>query len=490
MITEAVGRDELGTLGRLDAWYYLAPGAAASRRLDKAKAAGLATRRLGGADGLAKVWMPNRLKQRPAMEGEPSRPYLKPHDLFRYLPRAAARLSIGRTPGIDAYETTRGLILQTRSGRNLGPSLIVDTDTAGFIVSDDLMRIQIDDERMRFYVVSYLQSRTGQSMLRRDKSGSVIDHLSVPQVEAQHIPLIDDQAIDLVSNIMRSAFLAIEDARKGLRAAMDAYQAQLPQPSRDTLPREGWGVTASEMTGRLDAASYDPLVDAVREQLAAAGGKPVRAVAKVLKPPGRYKTRYVAQPHGLPFMSGTQILQLEVINPRYMAERTFKDVNAYRLRPGWSVYQADGRAEEALGEPSLIPTDRDGWLASGHVGRLVPRDGTSPGWLWLAAHTWQAQVQIKALSSGSVVDSTFSWDMESVILPPVLDVDGAAVTAFWEKFAEARRLQRKATQLVDDTLAEISGVGNDELIAEETELAIEDAIDAVADADPDGVDSE
>jgi len=79
---------------------------------------------------------------------------------------------------------------------------------------------------------------------------------------------------------------------------------------------------------------------------------------------------------------------------------------------------ADGRAEKGLGVVAYVTSDRDGWLASGHVGRLAPNDGIHPTLLWLAARTWQVQVQIKALASGSVVDSTFPADMARVILPP------------------------------------------------------------------------
>ena len=105
----------------------------------------------------------------------------------------------------------------------------------------------------------------------------------------------------------------------------------------------------------------------------------------------------------------------------------------------------------------MVPSDRDGWLASGHVGRLVPRDGTDPGWLWLAARTWQAQVQIKALASGSVVDSTYPPDMEGVILPPDTGVDGAAIVDAWERFARARAAEAEAVALVDDALAALDG---------------------------------
>jgi len=129
----------------------------------------------------------------------------------------------------------------------------------------------------------------------------------------------------------------------------------------------------------------------------------------------------------------------------------------YELREGWSVYQADGRAEEGLGFPAYVPPDRDGWVASGHVGRLIPKKGIDPGWLWLAAATWQAQAQIKSLASGSVVDSTYPEDMAGVVLPPPREADGSVREA-WERFAEARAAKDWAITRLEEALTEASGI--------------------------------
>lgn len=91
------------------------------------------------------------------------------------------------------------------------------------------------------------------------------------------------------------------------------------------------------MAGRLDAASYDRWVTAVRDALAEAGGKPVRASAIVLKPAGRYKTDYVSAEHGLPILSGTQVLQYVLVKPQFMAPLAFDDPAVYALREGWSA---------------------------------------------------------------------------------------------------------------------------------------------------------
>jgi hypothetical protein len=100
----------------------------------------------------------------------------------------------------------------------------------------------------------------------------------------------------------------------------------------------------------------------------------------------------------------------------------------------------------------MITSDRDGWLASGHVGRLISKTGVDAGWLYLAVRSWAAQIQLKSLASGSVVDSTFPWDMECVMLPPRDSVDGKAVQTAWEKFAGAQRAEDEALSLVEQAL--------------------------------------
>ena len=367
------------------------------------------------------------------------------------------------------------------SGRNLGLNALVDDDLAQFIVSDDLIRIAISNEQMRFYATAFLRSRTGHGLLRRDKSGSVIDHLYPAYVASIEIPIIPEDSFDTVSTLMRRSFLQRQSSRRVLREALAAYETQLPHIDRQNPKQMGWSVRSEALGTRLDSASYDPLVSAVRQQLLAMGGVPLSSVARPVKPPGRYKTIYVGQDYGEPFMSGTQVLQYVFAKPQFMSSRAFEDVEDYRLRQGWSVYMADGRSEINLGVPAMVTSARDGWVASGHVGRLVPKADTNPGWLWLAARTWHFAVQLKALASGSVVDSTFPSDAASVILPPPLEVDGDVIVAAWEGFAEAQRLEAEAISLLDAALADISGVTDQEL---EPELTV---LDDVADV---GVDEE
>ena len=454
MKLQTIASESLARAGRVDAGYHLAPGQLAAARLELARAAGVPLQKLGGADGVARVWSPNRFKRAYAAPGEESVPYLRPYDVFNYLPEPADFLSATRTAHLDTYRLRRGMILQTCSGRNLGPAVVVDACLAGFVLSHDMIRVEIDDDRTRFYVLAFLQSKAGQALLRRDKTGSVIDHLSDAHIAEQDVPMFPG-IVQPVSDAMKGATRLREEARQELSALIAELEAKLPSVE-STGPRcNGWttGSVSFRSAGRIDAAFHDPLVSEVRGQVAALGGVALSTVAAV-QLPGRFKRDYtISEENGRPMVSGSQLLESTPINLQFILPRSFREVADYELKAGWTAYAADGRVEESLGSPVLITGERDGWLASNHVGRVIPNPGVEPGWVYLSLKVRQSQFQLKAMASGSVVDSTYPWDMGRVVISPAELVDGGQVVRVWDKFRMANDRQAAAVREVDEALA-------------------------------------
>lgn len=458
MNVETVSAFSLASHARLDSKYFLSPGIQAADRIAQAKARGILCVPLGGPNGIGRVWQPNRFTKVEAAEREEKSPYLAPYDVFEYMPRATEFLSAKRSKGFQSCLLKRGMLLQSCSGRNLGPAVFVDSYLERFVIGSDMIRIEIEDDDLRSYALAYLQSETGQQLLTQGKTGSVIDHVSKKHIERLEIPLLEHHVRAVVISKMREAIRLREEARLKLDTALLEYEESLPKVHRQAPEKTGWTVKAKNLKGRLDAASYDPLVTSVRKRLTSIGGVTVGSVATVLKPPSRYKRFYVDRGYGEPIVSGGQLLQARPINLRYISLRSFKNHEPYELRKGWLAYQADGRAEEALGLPVMITSDRDGWLANDHVGRIVKNSDVDLGWFFLAVKSWVAQIQIKSFASGSVVDSTFPSDMESVILPPPRNCEG--IQAMWERFADAQRLEDEAVSLVEQSLGG-SGSGHD-----------------------------
>ncbi|WP_448620065.1 hypothetical protein [Geodermatophilus sp. URMC 65] len=398
---------------------------------------------------LGRVWDPPRFARAWAAPDEDGVPYLRPYDVFDYLPDAVQRLSVTRNRGIEDLRLTAGTILQTCSGRNLGPNTIVDEDLAGFCLSHDMVRIDITDDVLRLYVLAYLQSDIGQTLLRRNRSGSVIDHITAEDVGSVPVPVVPEDVMHSIAVRMHHAVTARQAARRDLRWALDHLAdtttpaprwTQWPQPARSLL------------ADRLDAAYHHPVVQRARRDAAAHGG-PLIGTLATARLPVRYKRYYVHGDNGRPIVSGRQLLQPEPINLRRVSDRSFKNPEEYELRAGMTIFGAVGRSEGRQAWPALVTADRDGWLASNDVMRLVPKPDQRPGALWLGVAAPRTQVQIKALSFGSVVDHMNPWDVQQIAIPAVSDDVATVVESAWDNYAAAVLSAADARLMVQDVLS-------------------------------------
>ena len=448
MKTRVIHSAELHESARVDAGHFLASGVSSKSALARISQVGISLHRLGGTRGLAEVSLPKRFKRVYSSLAAGGVPYLRPYDLLEFLPEPADFLSRTRND-IRAYSVEKGTILQTCSGRNLGPAVFVDDYLARFVVSHDMVRIRISDERIRLYVLAFLSSQNGQALLRLDKTGSVIDHIDDSQVAEQQVPIFEE-LVDEVVNLMKEATRTREQARLAIIEVQTRFNEQLgdlPEPNSS----RGWTVQARELMGRIDAANHHPTAHAARSSSLGLGGVAVGEIANVVKPAGRYKTIYVEPEWGRPILSGRQLHQVHPVGLKFIAPKALTVPDRYQLPLHCIAYQADGRAEEKLGVPVMITRDRHEWMASGHVGRVVAHSGIDPGWLYLALASPQARVQIKSKASGSVVDGTYEDDMAGVLLPPPSSHPN--VTELWDSFASASEQERRAASLIDAAFA-------------------------------------
>src|SRR5690606_17645307 len=107
------------------------------------EASGAELRPVAGKGGLGRVGATSRTRRVYAAPGEESMPYLRPYDVFDYLPQPADQLSKSGSAGLQRLMPEVGTILQTCSGRNLGPLAYSDAYVSRFVVSDDMLRLHI-----------------------------------------------------------------------------------------------------------------------------------------------------------------------------------------------------------------------------------------------------------------------------------------------------------------------------------------------------------
>lgn len=433
--------------GRLDAKFHCSEGVVAAERILMLKAAGLQTRTVAGPGGYGSIGALSRTKRVYAGEGEAGLPYLRPYDVFDYLPQPADSLSERGSTGIDSLIPAVGTILQTCSGRNLGPLAYVDEYLSRFVISDDMLRLSIDDERDRLYVLAFLSTPTGQALLKRSKTGNVIDHLAAGDLAGVEVPRISEPLIDVVVDGMRRAVNIRQYARAELDASIEAARHRLPDIQNAEPLRTGWTARASGFGDRMDAAFWDPALASLRADLQANGCVRLGDYADPFLP-NWYKRHYVEIGHGRPIVSGRQLLQASPVNLQYLAARSLEFAN-YELGEGTIAFGARGRAEDRLSQPALVTKGRAQWLGSENVMRIRPKEGVNPGWLYLALATPQAQAQIRSATYGAVVDVVDVRRLGDVLILPPDEALGERARIAWDGFDEARSVETASIDLVE-----------------------------------------
>lgn len=103
---------------------------------------------------------------------------------------------------MELLKVKEGDILITRSG-TIGKVTYATKDLAeNYLVSDDLVRIRVQDANLRAYLVAYFCSKTAQSLMLLDEYGSVQQHLQPRHIQEMLIPVPDDW--ELVRDIIKS----------------------------------------------------------------------------------------------------------------------------------------------------------------------------------------------------------------------------------------------------------------------------------------------
>ena len=154
----------------------------------------------------------------------PSEPYYTPGAVLQEKCESAKRFDLSRAnPAqlrvISAIRVQQGDIVISRSGA-IGRVSWIGSRFDGAIVSDDLIRVRVPDERLRWYLYSFLQSRLGQDQMLRNEYGSIQQHLEPHHVANLLVPIPDDW--DMVAASLRATkalIMAKEEVfREGQRA--------------------------------------------------------------------------------------------------------------------------------------------------------------------------------------------------------------------------------------------------------------------------------
>lgn len=132
--------------------------------------------------------------------------------------------------------------------------------------------------------------------------------------------------------------------------------------------------------------------------------------------PPRFKRIYVDREHGVPFLQGGHVVQLEPADLKYLSRTAHRMLDRWIIQSGWILVTCSG----TVGRVAMAPPNWDGWAASQHILRIVPSDRADcpPGYLAAFLASPLGRAQLTAQVYGAVVDE-LSEDQARTVRVPV-----------------------------------------------------------------------
>jgi type I restriction enzyme S subunit len=394
-----------------------------------------------------------------------SRPYLTTSELGEYQRGIPTHVSLITDARLIEWEVKRGNIVLSRSGR-VGEAYWIDKRLDGALVGDSFRVIPQKPEDA-YFLYALLSSIFAKDYMTGISYGSVVDHASVAQARSLPIPRISDHARRRIDVIVKSAL----DAREAAYDLLDAAEAELLQINElseiristpehfDPLGQPEFhelssiSIKSNNAGYRLDAHFYNLAAQRAITSLRKCKSdiKTIKEVADVFMGP-RFKRNYVESAHGVPFLSGKNIVQIRP-ELKHLSNLQMADMQELIVKRGWSLVTCSG----TIGRTCFVWDNYEEYAASQHILRVKPNEEKiDPAYLNTFLASRYGYEQILRFRHGSVIDEITDKQIGQVLVPcpsrKEQEVIGDMVRKAYELRAEAIRLEDEAQEILKEEL--------------------------------------
>jgi type I restriction enzyme S subunit len=387
--------------------------------------------------------------------------------MMEWMPRPTMFLSRKYEINLANYIVEDGWILISRSG-TIGNTHLVAEELAGKAVANHAIRIAPLEDELRGLLYLILSGEIGQQILRSLSYGAVVGEIRPAQIQQMRIPVPPLAVLKRLNQYVQEARIARTEAialhsastEKTLTVSgLQALQEHDPvtvtgemSPQTFTIPR-GWFNNDQHSAGeyRLDAHFYNSTaqqavanIKACRSEVGTIGN-----VATVSFTGGRPKRNYVDSAHGIPFLSGKNIMEIRPTSLKYLARLQTNEMEELLVKRGWTLVTRVG----TVGRTCFIWDNYEGYAASENILRIIPSEAEiDPAFLYAFLSSPYGYAQILRHRHGSVIDEVTDKHIERVLVPCPARKDqeaiGDMVRQAYEKRAEAIRLEDEAQDIL------------------------------------------
>jgi type I restriction enzyme S subunit len=369
------------------------------------------------------------------------------------------------TKNLERLIVKEDTILVSCSG-SIGNIVICTKNYDGFALSQDAIRIIASEQDNIGLLYAFLNSKPGQFLITRNKSGSVIEHIYEDDVASLNVPLLPKKLrIELTRLIRESCRLRVKANALLERAEEEMKKTcRLPElselKSENIIPNESEATIFSwnfnqrlKLNGqfgllRIDATFHDPTACTLAQHIHKSDiGTTLGEVLIAVRNSSLRKRIYVDDENqGVPLIGGKQLIQLRP-EVKCLSKSLTRNISNETVKNGWTLVSCGG----TLGRVQFVHRNYAGWAASQHVMRLIPNTlKVFSGYLYAFMASPYGQSQIQERSYGSVIPEIRDFQFNSIAISIPADKGKSVHEKVIEAFdarADARQAEDKAIEL-------------------------------------------
>jgi len=377
---------------RLDAEFNIATRLGGNE-LQDLEDSGLETKQLYGDNGFCEAtFYSSRFNRVYVENNEHGVPFLSSSEIISFRPETSRYLSRKNIPDLEKLLIQKWDILISRSGA-VGNVGLATEYFAGKALSEDTIRLRVNDADTAGYITAFLRSRYGRPQLTKLVYGSVISTVELEHLERVLIPDLPPIRQIAIGRLMCKAGELRDEANRFLDEADQLLHERLNLPYLKSIAPNGNAsaiakIKASQLMGRLEGSFHDPVAIAAEKQLSELSvemttigdsrvTKEVRAITK-------FRKRTYVEKGGIPLLSSKQLFQIDPIDVKGLAKGAHtKDLPEIQLEENMIAVTCSG----TIGRVQIIPAYMAKWTANQHATRFLAAEGMNAGYLyaWLAS---------------------------------------------------------------------------------------------------------
>jgi type I restriction enzyme S subunit len=387
-------------------------------------------------------------------------PFLTGKQLFFFRPDKEKYIS-RRMPKLHELQIPKGTILLSRSGITGFPVLVGEW-LSQFAVTDDAIRVFPGSAPIGF-IYAYLASSICRPLMVKSEYGATVSHIEAKHISTLPVPLIPKDAQLSIHQKILNAYKLRDDANALLdKAELDLHtllgispftEDDIDYISGSDHPR-AFSISSSEFTDRFDAMHHIPLARSAVRKLGEGGVPLVKlgsSVDRVYVAP-RFARTYVESSFGTPLLQGSQLPLMSIRGLKYISNTQTEKMERWIIQKGWVLVTCSG----TIGRTGIVTTKQDGWAASQHILRIMPRKNvTHPGFLATFLSTPFGQHQLNAKIYGGVVDELTAEDTANTWIP---DIPYSQQEELGEPVVQAYELRDSATDIEEQAIADLESL--------------------------------